>query len=60
MSQGLRSPVTPVLDDWDPPCRFWDLNPRPLEKQSVLAPAPGKLEAKFYITFTYVNVYVCM
>ena len=54
--EGVRSPEAGVTDSCGLPCGCWELNPGPLEVQSVLLPAEPSLQPCFVI-FNY--VWVC-
>ena len=42
--EGVRSPGTGVTGSCELPCRFWELNPGPLEEQPVLVTTKPTLQ----------------
>ena len=36
LCEGVRNPGTGVIDACELPCRYWELNPDPLEDEPVL------------------------
>lgn len=46
--EGIRSHRTTVTDSCELPCRFWELNPDPLEEQPVFSNAEPSLQFENY------------
>ncbi|EGV95001.1 E3 ubiquitin-protein ligase NEDD4 [Cricetulus griseus] len=44
--QGFTSPGTGVIDDCEPPCRYWESNSDLLQEQQVLLTAKPSLKPK--------------
>lgn len=36
LEEGIGSPGAGVTVGWEPPCRYWDKNPGPLEEHQLL------------------------
>lgn len=48
VSKGIRPPGTQVMGVNEPLCRFWELNPSPLQKQQVLSTDEPSLQSFHY------------
>lgn len=57
---GVRAPGTGVIDSWEPPCGFWELNPGPLQEQRVLLLATEPVLQPLGVLFNHGFIYHCV